>query len=63
MSSLCCRVCDVKFVMSSVRCRCHISGGVGVGGGGEGRGQVLLNLFKPLKELMVKFLEISSVNR
>ena len=33
------------------------------GGGGEGRGQVLLNFFKPLKALIVKFLEIASVNR
>ena len=51
-------MCDVEFVMSSVRCRYQISGGVGVGWG-KGRGQVSLNFFKAL---MVKFLEIASVN-
>ena len=39
--------------------------GRGEGGGweGEGRGRVLLNFVKPLKALIVKFLEITSVNR
>ena len=53
-------MCDIKFVMSSVRCRCQISGGVGVG---KGRGQVSLNFFEPLKALIIKFWEIASVNR
>ena len=42
-------MCDVKFVMSSVRCQCQISGGVGVGGR-QGMG-------------IGKCLEIASVNR
>ena len=35
----------------------------GGGGGGEGRDRVSLNLFKSLKALSVKFLEIASVNQ
>ena len=54
-------MCNVEFVMSSVRCRCQISFGVGVGGGGQGPGMV--KFFKPLKALIGKFLEIASVNR
>ena len=51
--------------MSSVRCRCLISGRVGVGGGGGwvGQGPGIVKCFKPLKALIVKFLEIVSVNR
>ena len=48
-----------KFVMSSVRCRCQIS--FGVGGGGQGPG--IVKIFKLLKALIGKFLEIASVNR
>ena len=43
--------------MLSVRCRCQISGGVEVGGGG-GQCPGIVKFFKPLKVLIVKFLEI-----
>ena len=54
-------MCGVEFVMSSVISQCQISGGVG--GGGEGRGLVRINIFNLLKALIVKFLEIASLNR
>ena len=54
-------MCNVEFVMTSVKCRCQISGGVGWGGGGgEVKG---LHFFKPLKSLIIKFLEIASIKR
>ena len=62
MSSVWCRVCDVKCVMSSLWCRfsdveCEISMSnlLWGGGGGYGRGRVSLNCFKPLKAFIVKF--------
>ena len=65
-SSVCCRVCDVECVMSSVWCRvlwCRVwDVDVKSRVGWKGRGRVSLNLFKPLKALIVKFLEIASVN-
>ena len=59
-------VCDFEFVMLSVRCQCQISVRVGMGGGGKGPGIIKFFkplIFKPLKALIVKFLEIASVNR
>ena len=57
-----CVMSHVEFVISRVRCRCQISGGVLVGGGGVGQGRVSLNFSKLLKVLIIKFLEIASVN-